>query len=91
MRKKLVTLSLLSLLVAPMLAMAEDTTVQQSTTTEAHTNPVTEVVLLPVRLVTGVIGAPVGAVGGLITGFAKGFAWPSHSSTTATTTTTKTD
>lgn len=90
MRKKLMVLGLLGIMAQPLLAMADDTTVEQTKTETTYTNPISEVVLLPVRLVTGVIGAPIGAVTGVFTGFAKGFAWPGHAATTETTTTTKT-
>jgi hypothetical protein len=77
----------LSVLVGqPMMAMAAEqvTTVEKSQvdTANGYNNPFTEVVIFPVRLVTGVIGAPIGAVGGLFTGFVKGFNWPGGTSTT---------
>lgn len=89
MRKTLITLGLLGTLAQPMLALAQDTTVETTKSEMTYTNPVSEVVLLPVRLVTGVIGAPIGAVAGLFVGFAKGFSWPGHAATTQTTTTTR--
>lgn len=89
MRKTLIALGMLGLLTQPIMALADDTTVEKTKTETTYTNPVAEVVLLPVRLVTGVIGAPIGAVTGIFTGFAKGFAWPGHAATTETTTTTK--
>jgi hypothetical protein len=89
MRKTLIALGMLGVLAQPVIALAQDTTVEKTKTEMTYTNPVTEVVLLPVRLITGVIGAPMGAVAGVFTGFAKGFAWPGHAATTETTTTTK--
>lgn len=90
MRKTLVALTLLGLLSQPLTALAQAETVEKTKTEMTYTNPVTEIIILPVRLVTGVIGAPIGAVAGLFTGFAKGFAWPGHAATSETTTTTTT-
>jgi hypothetical protein len=89
MRKTVMVLGLLGVLAQPALALAQDTTVEKTKTETTYTNPVSEVVLLPVRLVTGVIGAPIGAITGIFTGFAKGFQWPGHAATVETTTTTK--
>ncbi len=95
MRKVALTLAVLTVLAqsVPMTAFADDdtaTTTQHTKSETTYTNPVTNVLLLPVRLVTGVIGAPIGAVAGLFVGFAKGFNWPAHASTNESTTTTKT-
>ncbi len=90
MRKALIALSLLSILAQPVAALAQDTTVEKTKTEKTYSNPITEIVIFPVRLVTGAIGAPIGAVAGIFTGFAKGFALPGHASTSETTTTTTT-
>lgn len=87
MKKQLIALVLLTGLAQPIAALAQDRTVETTKTEMTYTNPITEVIILPVRLVTGAIGAPIGAVAGVFTGFAKGFAWPGHAATTQTTTT----
>jgi hypothetical protein len=87
MRKLLMLLTVMSVAAQPVAVFADDmTTVEKTeTTTEGtYTNPLTEVVIFPVRLVTGVIGAPIGAVGGLFTGFVKGFNWPGGNKSTQT-------
>lgn len=89
MRKTLAVLGMVWVLTQPLVALAqnqETTTVETTKTELTYTNPLTEVVLLPVRLVTGVIGAPIGAVTGLFVGFGKGFAWPGRAAATETTT-----
>lgn len=90
MRKSLIVLGMLSILAQPMMALAQDTVVEKSKTEMTYTNPLAEIVLLPVRLVTGVIGAPIGAIAGLFIGFGKGFAMSGHAGTLETTTTTTT-
>ena len=87
MRKLLLLMTVLSVAAQPVVVLAEDmTTVEKTETTSegSYSNPLTEVVIFPVRLVTGVIGAPIGAVGGLFTGFVKGFNFPGGSRTTET-------
>jgi hypothetical protein len=90
MRKTLVVLGMLGILAQPMAALAQQDMVVEKSSTAVVTNPVTEIVLLPVRLVTGAIGAPIGAIAGLFVGFGKGFNWPGHGATVETTTTTTT-
>lgn len=90
-QQRIMTLCLCAAMLSPLASFADSSTVQ-TTETNDNFNPVTEIVIFPVRLVTAAIGAPIGAVGGLFAGFAKGFAFPGgHDSQTTTTTTTVDD
>ncbi|MEB3244408.1 MAG: hypothetical protein VKJ06_00270 [Vampirovibrionales bacterium] len=89
MRKALVALSLVALM-SPLSAFAADEVVVEQTTRSDGGNAVAEIVLFPVRLVTGAVGAPIGAVAGLFTGFVKGFNIVGNGSTITETKTTTT-
>ncbi len=73
MRYALIALAVLLTLAQPLSAFADDTTLTTTTTTDNDHSAVGEIVLFPVRLVGGAVGAPIGAVAGLFTGFVKGF------------------
>ncbi|MBY0449060.1 MAG: hypothetical protein K2X01_00350 [Cyanobacteria bacterium] len=90
MRKILLFLSFFSLIVNSSLVLASEVTIEKTKTEKSYSNPVAEVILLPVRVVGGVIGAPIGAVTGMFSGFIHGFSGSSHADHTETTKTTTT-
>lgn len=68
MRKSVAIMGLVGLLAQSVMvgsAMAQPVQGGVKTSTTYADNPVREVVLLPVRVVAGAVGAPVGAIGGM--------------------------